>query len=51
MIISISDEFGMVRNAEEQFLRDVGYRQHAFNTLVSDKIGLNRDILDTRNKL
>lgn len=45
------DEFGMVRNAEEQYLRDIGYKRHAFNILVSNKIGLIRDIPDTRNKL
>lgn len=45
------DEFGMVRNAEEQYLRDIGYKRHAFNILVSSKIGQIRDIPDTRNKL
>lgn len=47
----ISDEFGMVKNVQEQYLRDVGYKRHAFNILVSSKIGLTRDIPDTRNKL
>lgn len=46
-----TDEFGMVRNSEEQFIRDVGYRKHAFNVLVSNKIGPFRDIPDTRHKL
>lgn len=41
----------MVRNAEEQYLRDIGYKRHAFNILVSSKFGLLRDIPDTRNKL
>lgn len=41
----------MVKNEEEQFLRDIGYKRHAFNTLVSMKIGLFRDIPDTRHKL
>lgn len=49
--ILISDEFGMVQNAEEQYLRDIGYKRHAFNVLVSSKIGLIRDVPDTRNKL
>lgn len=49
--ILISDEFGMVKNAEEQYLRDIGYKRHAFNVLVSSKIGLIRDVPDTRNKL
>lgn len=47
----ILDEFGMVRTIEEQYMRDIGYKRHAFNTLVSSKIGLIRDIPDTRNKL
>lgn len=51
LFISVPDEFGMVRNAEEQYLRDIGYKRHAFNILVSNKIGLIRDIPDTRNKL
>lgn len=47
----ILDEFGMVKNAEEQYLRDIGYKRHAFNVLVSSKIGLIRDVPDTRYKL
>ncbi|XP_055541211.1 polypeptide N-acetylgalactosaminyltransferase 35A [Wyeomyia smithii] len=46
-----TDEFGMVRNSEEQFIRDVGYRRHAFNVLVSNKIGPFRPVPDTRHKL
>lgn len=46
-----TDEFGMVRNSEEQFIRDVGYRKHAFNVLVSNKIGPLRSVPDTRHKL
>ncbi|XP_001868085.2 polypeptide N-acetylgalactosaminyltransferase 35A [Culex quinquefasciatus] len=46
-----TDEFGMVRNSEEQFIRDVGYRKHAFNVLVSSKIGPFREVPDTRHKL
>lgn len=41
----------MVRNTGEQYLRDIGYKRHAYNTLVSMKIGLIRDIPDTRYKL
>lgn len=49
--IFFSDEFGMVKNIEEQYLRDIGYKRHAFNVLVSSKIGLIRDVPDTRHKL
>lgn len=31
-------------------IRDIGYRRHAFNVLVSDNIGKFRDIPDTRNQ-
>lgn len=41
----------MVQNAEEQYMRDIGYKRHAFNILVSSKIGLIRDLPNTRNKL
>lgn len=41
----------MVKNAEEQYLRDIGYKRHAFNILVSLKIGLTRELPDTRNTL
>lgn len=45
------DELGLVRNIDEQREREIGYKNHAFNTLVSDKLGKNRKIPDTRNKL
>lgn len=41
----------MVKNSHEQYIRDSGYKKHAFNVLVSNKIGLIRSIPDTRNKL
>lgn len=41
----------MVRNEEDKLLRDNGYRRHAFNILVSNHIGMNRSLPDTRHKL
>lgn len=41
----------MVKNSEDQYLRDMGYKRHAFNILVSNNLGLYRDIPDTRHKL
>lgn len=49
--MSVTDEYGMVKNLEEQYLRDIGYKTHAFNVLVSNNIGLIRNIPDTRNNL
>nr|XP_050862768.1 polypeptide N-acetylgalactosaminyltransferase 35A-like isoform X3 [Vespula vulgaris] len=45
------DTLGMVRNLEDQQKRDEGYKNYSFNILVSDNIGLYRDIPDTRNEL
>lgn len=45
------EEFGIIRNAEDQFIRDSGYKTHAFNVLVSSQIGTFREIPDTRHKM
>ncbi|XP_055379838.1 polypeptide N-acetylgalactosaminyltransferase 35A-like isoform X2 [Condylostylus longicornis] len=42
-------ELGIVRTIEDKHIRDIGYKQHAFNALVSNNIGLTRNIPDTRN--
>ncbi|XP_077977971.1 polypeptide N-acetylgalactosaminyltransferase 11-like [Glandiceps talaboti] len=42
---------GMVKTPEDQRIRDEGYHQHAFNQLISDRIGYHRDVTDTRNGL
>ncbi|CAB3375722.1 Hypothetical predicted protein [Cloeon dipterum] len=47
----LENEIGMVRSLEEQRIRDQGYKNHAFNTLVSHKLGYHREIPDTRNAL
>jgi polypeptide N-acetylgalactosaminyltransferase len=44
-------EFGLIRNVEDQFVRDNGYKTHAFNVLVSSQIGNFRDVPDTRHKM
>ena len=45
------DELGMVRNFDDQRKRDEGYKNYSFNILVSDNIGLHRELPDTRHKL
>lgn len=44
-------EFGIIKNVEDQIIRDDGYKTHAFNVLVSNQIGISRQIPDTRNKM
>ncbi|XP_043273396.1 polypeptide N-acetylgalactosaminyltransferase 35A-like isoform X2 [Venturia canescens] len=45
------EELGMIRNMEDQRKHEEGYRQYAYNILVSDNLSLHRKIPDTRNKL
>lgn len=45
------EEFGLIKNVEDQLLRDEGYKTHAFNVLVSNHLGVIRDIPDTRHKV
>ncbi|XP_049764207.1 polypeptide N-acetylgalactosaminyltransferase 35A [Schistocerca cancellata] len=49
--LSVLDQLGMVRSVAERQARDEGYRKHAFNTLVSERIGPLRKIPDTRHPL
>ncbi|KAH8289878.1 hypothetical protein KR054_007796, partial [Drosophila jambulina] len=42
---------GVVRNKQDKYIRDIGYKHHAFNALVSNNIGLYREIPDTRHKV
>ncbi|KAJ8961296.1 hypothetical protein NQ318_008982 [Aromia moschata] len=42
---------GIVRNSKDQEIRDEGYKTHAYNVLVSTRLGYNRSVPDTRNKL
>lgn len=51
VLIKQSPEYGIIKNAEDQFIRDDGYKTHAFNCLVSNQIGVFREIPDTRHKL
>ncbi|XP_045784834.1 polypeptide N-acetylgalactosaminyltransferase 35A isoform X1 [Maniola jurtina] len=48
---SLEDQFGLIHNAEDVRIREKGYTMHAFNTLISQRIGNFRGLPDTRNKL
>lgn len=45
----LEDQLGRVRDATELHQRALGFQQHAFNVLVSDRIGFHRQLPDTRN--
>ncbi|XP_072931102.1 polypeptide N-acetylgalactosaminyltransferase 35A isoform X2 [Epargyreus clarus] len=44
-------QFGRVHNLEDMRIRESGYNSHAFNTLISQRIGFFRAIPDTRHRL
>lgn len=41
----------MIRNSKDKLIRDDGYKKHAYNVLVSNKIGLTRNIPQTRHPM
>lgn len=43
-------ELGFVNNKEEEKLREEGFKNYAFNLLVSNRLGYKRDIPDTRHE-
>lgn len=47
----VAEDPGIIRNPEERKLRVEGMRKHAFNELISERIGFHRNITDTRNSL
>ncbi|XP_024420216.1 polypeptide N-acetylgalactosaminyltransferase 11 isoform X1 [Desmodus rotundus] len=47
--VKFSSELGMIFNEHDQELRDLGYQKHAFNLLISNRLGYHRDVPDTRS--
>ncbi|XP_061777751.1 polypeptide N-acetylgalactosaminyltransferase 11-like [Nerophis ophidion] len=45
----LSPEMGMIFNEADQEVRDAGYHQHAFNVLISRRLGPHRQLPDTRD--
>lgn len=41
----------MVKDLEDQRKRDEGYKNYSFNVLISDNLGVQRNVPDTRHKL
>ncbi|KOB77631.1 putative N-acetylgalactosaminyltransferase, partial [Operophtera brumata] len=48
---SFENNVGLIHNADDIRIRDKGYNLHAFNTLISQRIGNHRGLPDTRYKL
>ncbi|KAH0627607.1 hypothetical protein JD844_003552 [Phrynosoma platyrhinos] len=48
-ITELSPEMGMIFNEQDQEVRDLGYQKHAFNMLISNRLGYHRDVPDTRD--
>lgn len=42
---------GMIYNESDRLKKEEGYKTHAFNVLISERIGLRRPLPDTRNEL
>ncbi|XP_038136198.1 polypeptide N-acetylgalactosaminyltransferase 11 [Cyprinodon tularosa] len=45
----LSSEMGMIFNQADQEVRDTGYHRHAFNVLISNRLGHRRPLPDTRD--
>nr|CAI5843917.1 unnamed protein product [Callosobruchus analis] len=44
-------QLGMLKNKEDQIIKEEGYKLHAYNVLISNRLRLDRDLPDTRNLL
>ncbi|XP_030611977.1 polypeptide N-acetylgalactosaminyltransferase 11 [Archocentrus centrarchus] len=47
--VALSPEMGMIFNEADQEVRDTGYHRHAFNVLISNRLGYHRELPDTRD--
>jgi polypeptide N-acetylgalactosaminyltransferase len=48
---NLEANLGLVRNSEDQKIREDGYSKHAFNVLVSSRLDYHREIPDSRHKM
>lgn len=42
---------GMIRNSEDERIKEEGYGKHAFNELISNRLGFHREVQDTRHPM
>lgn len=42
---------GLIRNSEDERVKEEGYEKHAFNELISHRLGFHREIQDTRHEM
>uniref|UniRef100_UPI003AAD19A4 polypeptide N-acetylgalactosaminyltransferase 11 n=1 Tax=Centroberyx gerrardi TaxID=166262 RepID=UPI003AAD19A4 len=47
--VELSPEMGMIFSEADQEVRDTGYHRHAFNVLISTRLGYHRELPDTRD--
>ncbi|XP_071152353.1 polypeptide N-acetylgalactosaminyltransferase 11-like [Mytilus edulis] len=47
--ISTLNMLGFIETPEDQIIRDDGYRSHAFNVLISERLGYHRALPDNRH--
>lgn len=47
----LETNLGLVRNSDDQKIREEGYSKHAFNVLVSSRLDYHRAIPDSRHKM
>ena len=47
----IFSTLGMIRSHEDERIREEGYGKHAFNELISNRLGFHREIQDTRHEM
>ena len=42
---------GIIRNKEDERIKEEGYGKHAFNELISNRLGFHREVEDTRHPM
>ena len=42
---------GIIRTNEDERIKEEGYQKHAFNELISNRLGFHREIEDTRHEM